>query len=111
MSTLDITAAALLLKVHPKTLQTLARRGLVPSCKVGRAWVFVESLLLDYLRARSFARYVETPIQEDSACPSTSAKTRPFDGSSFRPSAASRSLYSKALGLPTSDKRSKSTTV
>ena len=37
MSTLDIAGAALLLKVHPKTLQNLARRGLVPACKVGRA--------------------------------------------------------------------------
>ena len=111
MSTLDVTAAASLLKIHPKTLQNLARRGLVPSCKVGRAWVFLESLLLDYLRARSVARYVETTIEEDTECPSTSARTRPIDGSSFRPSAASRSLYSKALGLPTGDKRSKSTTV
>ena len=109
MSTLDVTAAALLLKVHPTTLQNLARRGLVPSCKVGRAWVFVESLLLDYLRARSVARYVETPIEEDPECPSTSGRTRPIGGSSFRPYAASRSLYSKAMGLPTGDKRSKST--
>ena len=50
---LDITAAAQLLKVHPKTLEKLARSGAVPSCKVGRAWVFVEQLLIDHLVTRS----------------------------------------------------------
>ena len=38
MSTLDLAAAAKLLKVHPKTLQAMARAGCVPACKVGRAW-------------------------------------------------------------------------
>ena len=64
MTTLGSTQAAQLLKVHPKTLQTLARRGLVPSCKVGRAWVFVERLLIDYLEARSLSRVLAFDVQE-----------------------------------------------
>ena len=63
MSTLDLAGAALLLKVHPKTLQQLARRGRVPACKVGRAWVFVERLLLDYLEAQALARVDDAPTR------------------------------------------------
>ena len=111
MSTLDVTAAALLLKVHPKTLQNLARQGLVPSCKVGRAWVFVEALLLDHLRARCMARLVVPSASGELECRSTDAKTRPSGGSSSPPSGVNRDLYSRALGLPTSDRRSRFTTV
>jgi excisionase family DNA binding protein len=35
-ATLDLTTAAALLKVHPKTLQKLARAGAIPACKIGR---------------------------------------------------------------------------
>jgi hypothetical protein len=34
--TLSLDAAAQVLTVHPKTLQRLAHRGLVPACKLGR---------------------------------------------------------------------------
>jgi excisionase family DNA binding protein len=34
--TLDLAEAAALLKVHPKTLQSLARAGHLPAIKVGR---------------------------------------------------------------------------
>jgi excisionase family DNA binding protein len=54
--TLGLDEAAKLLKVHPKTLQRLARRGDVPACKIGRAWVFVEHLLMQMLVAQSTAR-------------------------------------------------------
>ena len=47
--TLDAVEAAALLKVHPKTLQRLARECVIPGYKVGRAWVFVEQLLIDTL--------------------------------------------------------------
>ena len=108
--TLDLAEAAKLLKVHPKTVQKLARQGAVPACKVGRSWVFIEQLLLDTLVSKSTVRVSVVDFLERSECRSTDAKTHPVGGSNSRPFAASRSLYSKALGLPTSGRRSKSTT-
>lgn len=109
MSTLDLAQAAQLLKVHPKTLQKLARAGQVPACKVGRAWVFVESLLLDHLVSRSLSRVSVVDLQENTECRSTDARTHRTGGSSYRRSAVNRELYSRALGLPTSGRRSRST--
>ena len=108
--TLDVVEAAALLKVHPKTLQRLARQREIPACKVGRAWVFIEQLLLDTLVSKSTARVSVVDFLEKSECRSTDAKTRLPGGSNSRQSGVSRSLYSKALGLPTGARRSKSTT-
>lgn len=110
MSTLNLTSAAKLLMVHPKTLQALARTGCVPACKVGRAWVFVEALLLDHLKGLCMARLVTPAAAGGAECHSTDAKTRRTGGSSSHPSVVSRDLYSRALGLPTNGKLSKSTT-
>lgn len=109
MPTLDITEAARLLKVHPKTLQGLARAGRIPACKIGRAWVFLESMLLDHLTKLSAVRVVSGG-EENYSCLSTGAKIRPSGGSSYRPSGVNRSLYSKALGLPIDERRKRSTT-
>jgi excisionase family DNA binding protein len=110
MLTLDLAQAAQLLKVHPKTLQKLARLGHVPSCKVGRAWVFVEKLLIDWLVTESQSRVSVVELQEKSECRSTDARTRRIGGSNFRPSGVNRSLYSRALGLPIDERRKRSTT-
>jgi excisionase family DNA binding protein len=110
LATLDLAEAAQLLLVHPKTLQARVRAGLVPACKVGRSWVFVESLLLDWLRAQSLSRVSVVDLQEISECRSTDARTRRIGGSSFRGSAVNRELYSKALGLPTDARRRRSMT-
>ncbi|MFY8017483.1 MAG: helix-turn-helix domain-containing protein [Inhella sp.] len=110
MNTLDLVQASQMLKVHPKTLERLARSGAVPACKVGRAWVFVDDLLLELLVSKSTSRVSVVDLQENSECRSTDARTHPIGGSNSRSFAASRSLYSKALGLPTSGRRSRSTT-
>jgi excisionase family DNA binding protein len=44
--------AADLLRVSTKTLLALAREGTIPGGKVGRAWRFVRTDLLGYLRGR-----------------------------------------------------------
>jgi len=44
--------AAKLLRVSTKTVLALARAGALPGEKVGRAWRFVRSDLLDYLRGQ-----------------------------------------------------------
>jgi len=65
MNTLTLVQAAALLKVHPKTLQRLAQAGTVPACKVGRAWVFLDGLLLEMLVAKSTARVSVVDLQEN----------------------------------------------
>lgn len=42
--------AARLLRVSTKTILTLARDGVLPGQKVGRAWRFVRADLLEHLR-------------------------------------------------------------
>ena len=107
ISTLDLDEAARLLKVHAKTLQRLAQAGRVPACKIGRAWIFVEQLLVDHMLSKSVLRVSVVDLQEKSECRSTDARTHRFGGSSYRQSGVNRSLYSKALGLPTDAKRSR----
>ena len=46
---LDSEEAAALLKIHPKTLQKLARRGEVVAIQIGRRWRFRVSALNDWL--------------------------------------------------------------
>ena len=51
LRTLSLTEAAKFLRVHPETLRQLARQGKIPGAKVGRAWVFLEEDLAEYLRS------------------------------------------------------------
>jgi len=46
---LSADEAARLLKVHPKTVRSLARRGELPGRKVGRAWRFERATVLSHL--------------------------------------------------------------
>jgi hypothetical protein len=110
VSTLHLDAAAEFLKVHPKTLQRLAQAGSVPACKIGRAWIFVEHLLVEHLVSKSTLRVSVVDLQEKSECRSTDARTHRFGGSNCRPSGVNRSLYSKALGLSIDERRKRSTT-
>lgn len=43
---LDSTEAAQLLRIHPKTLQRMARKGEVPAMQIGKLWRFSPSALL-----------------------------------------------------------------
>jgi excisionase family DNA binding protein len=47
---LDTEKAAALLGIHPKTLQKLARAGIVPSHRIGDLWRFRASELDTWLR-------------------------------------------------------------
>jgi excisionase family DNA binding protein len=51
--TINATDAARFLHISKDTLYDLARSGEIPGCKVGRSWVFMKSLLMEYLRSRS----------------------------------------------------------
>jgi excisionase family DNA binding protein len=48
---LNTEEAAALLQIHPKTLQRMAREGLVPAFRIGDLWRFRASALDDWLRS------------------------------------------------------------
>jgi excisionase family DNA binding protein len=50
---LTVEDAAKLLKVKPKTVRALAAGGVIPAVKVGKPWRFDETLLREWLAARS----------------------------------------------------------
>ncbi len=41
MTTLDLRGAAALMKVHPRTVEAMARDGRLPAAKIGRAYVLL----------------------------------------------------------------------
>ena len=49
---IDNVAAAELLKIHPKTLQRMARRGEVPAVRIGRYWRFRASQLDSWVQSQ-----------------------------------------------------------
>ena len=49
---LDSEKAAALLKIHPKTLQKLARDGKIPGVRIGKLWAFRASTLNRWLESK-----------------------------------------------------------
>ena len=47
--------AAALLKIHPKTLQRMARRGEITGIQIGKLWRFRASVLNEWIKSRSMA--------------------------------------------------------
>ncbi|UCV01734.1 helix-turn-helix domain-containing protein [Dechloromonas denitrificans] len=52
MKTLDLTAAAALLHMSEDALMRKTRAGIIPGCKPGRQWVFIEADLIEWMRAQ-----------------------------------------------------------
>ena len=50
---LTVEQAAALLGVRPKTVRALAAGGVIPAAKVGKPWRFDETLLREWLAAKS----------------------------------------------------------
>jgi hypothetical protein len=48
---MTLLEAADFLKCHPEELRKRAKMGRIPGAKVGRAWVFLDVDLADYLRS------------------------------------------------------------
>ena len=46
---LDVTEAAKLLRIHPKTLRTKARQGEIPAKQIGKLWRFRASARNEWL--------------------------------------------------------------
>lgn len=53
---LDSSEAASLLRIHPKTLQRMARNGEIAGIQIGRLWRFRASVLNSWLTGKSRAK-------------------------------------------------------
>ncbi len=50
---LDSDEAAALLKIHPKTLQRMARNGQIAGIQIGKLWRFRASVLDEWLNTKA----------------------------------------------------------
>ena len=81
MKSLTLKEAASFLKMHSETLREKAKTGDVPGRKVGRAWVFIEEHLADFVsghyhQPREGLRLIDGgKINGVKKCQSTDAKT------------------------------------
>lgn len=106
MRTLNLQEAAVLLKLHPVTLQIKAKAGEIPGSKIGKRWVFIEIDLIEYIRAQYQQRALQGERKEI-PCHSTNAKIRPTGGSR---STSVDEQYNAVLSLKTKSKL-RSTTI
>jgi excisionase family DNA binding protein len=49
---LDTDQAAAIIRIHPKTLQKLARRGVIRAVQIGKVWRFRASVLEDWIQQK-----------------------------------------------------------
>lgn len=74
MKTLNLQQAADFLKIHPDTLRHRAAQGKIPAYKPGRAWVFDEEDLIEYIKSQKH-------------CPSIKGQTRHIGGAALQSAA------------------------
>jgi hypothetical protein len=65
LRTLDIDECAEFFKVDRKTALQLAGRGEFPGAKIGRAWVFLEDDLAEYLRTQVRVQMRQRQIESE----------------------------------------------
>ena len=99
MNTFGLTQAASFLRSHPEELQRRAKAGVVPGAKVGRAWVFLEDDLADYLRSlySQPRQALQVTLRKEMECHFANAADS--GGSTSLPLMGSE--YAELLGLPT----------
>ena len=97
MKTLTLPEAAQFLKMHSEEVRRRAKRGDIPGAKIGRAWVFIEDDLADYLRSFYPATWqaLQVTLRKGFECHFASADQS--GGLSFVPSVGSE--YDNLLGL------------
>ena len=49
---LDTDEAAAIMRIHPKTLQKLARRGVIRAIQIGKVWRFRASTLEEWIQEK-----------------------------------------------------------
>lgn len=98
MKTLDLTEAAAFLRMHPEEVRRRAKIGLIPGAKAGRAWVFIDDDLADWLRSRYAQGRGEVRLRKGvDLCHSTNADRLGGLTSSLQ----AESEYAGLLGLQT----------
>lgn len=95
MQTLDLNGAAECLKCDPETVRGLAASGEIPAAKVGRAWVFVDVDLIEWIRSKYTTR--KPAPSKTTPLPSLHGPRSKHNGSSE---------FEEALGLPLRRKKS-----
>ena len=80
MKTLNLEETASFLKIHTETVSRLAKTGQLPGAKIGRAWVFLEEDLIEYLReqihAQQTMRLEESEVRDLTDSPESSTEKR-----------------------------------
>jgi excisionase family DNA binding protein len=100
MQTFNLNEAAKYLKIHPHTLQSRAKQGIIPGSRIGRRWVFLEADLADHVR-KSYPERGDEPYgfryEEAIRCQSTNVEVCTGQGSQHPMDSEYRAL----LGLKT----------
>jgi hypothetical protein len=99
MKTLGLHEAAAYLHVHHEELRRRAKAGIIPGAKVGRAWVFLELDLADYVRSlySQPRQALQVTLRKEMECHFANAVVS--GGSTLSLPMASE--YGALLGLPT----------
>jgi excisionase family DNA binding protein len=82
---LNLEEAASCLGLHPHTLQERAKAKIIPGNKVGKEWRFIDTELVEYLRA-------ERHKNKEAACPSIEDRSTKSGGSASRHQTADQEL-------------------
>src|SRR5438034_551946 len=99
MRTFGLQEAAAFLRCHPEELRRRAKAGHIPGAKVGRAWVFLEQDLADYLRSlySQPRQALQVTLRKEMECHFANAAVSGGSTSSLQMG----SEYAALLGLPT----------
>src|SRR3954447_3945746 len=78
MHTLDLHQAAAFLHMHPEEVRRRAKLGLLPGAKPGKAWIFIDDDLADYVRSHyaNKRQALQVTPRKEQSCHSTNAVAR-----------------------------------
>ena len=79
MLTLDLEQAAAFLKCGVDTVREGAASGEIPAAQIGRAWVFVDVDLIEYIRSQYKAPCPTSKNAETSTTPTSRSKVKGLD--------------------------------
>jgi len=96
MQTMTLIEAAGFLKMHPEELRRRTKRGIIPGAKAGRAWVFIDEDLAEWLRSQYVRSVRGLQLRKEvGLCRSTSANQSGGSMSSLQ----QENEYAALLGL------------
>ena len=99
MRTFSLSEAAAFLRCHPEELRRRTKLGQIPGAKVGRAWVFLEDDLADYVRSLypQPRQALQVTLRKEMECHFANAAESGGSTSTL----PTGSEYAALLGLPT----------